>query len=166
MQSVYRFYASAESPLQAKRLLHSMAALVVISFLAFFFEAWKLGFVPLFSYGVPHAYSYFHVSGVHYFTVSCVLVPSLFVVYSLMISRRGRGLTRDQGFWLGVLMVVLSLAVPVLCVSRFQLILAVGMAAFTFISMSGTFSLVCVGVLMACMIPASSERDAMPLLMS
>ena len=54
----------------------------------FFFEAWKLGFVPLFSYGVPHAYSYFHVSGVHYFTVSCVLVPSLFVVYSLMISRR------------------------------------------------------------------------------
>ena len=27
MQSVYRFYASAESPLQAKRLLHSMAAL-------------------------------------------------------------------------------------------------------------------------------------------
>ena len=37
MQSVYRFYASAESPLQAKRLLHSMAALVVISFLAFFF---------------------------------------------------------------------------------------------------------------------------------
>ena len=154
MQSVYRFYASAESPLQAKRLLHSMAALVVISFLAFFFEAWKLGFVPLFSYGVPHAYSYFHVSGVHYFTVSCVLVPSLFGVYSLMISRRGRGLTRDQGFWLGVLMVVLSLAVPVLCVSRFQLILAVGMAAFTFISMSGTFSLVCVGVLMACMIPA------------
>ena len=89
MQSVYRFYASAESPLQAKRLLHSMAALVVISYLAFFFEAWKLGFVPLFSYGVPHAYSYFHVSGVHYFTVSCVLVPSLFVVYSLMISRRG-----------------------------------------------------------------------------
>ena len=30
-------------------------------------------------------------------------------------------------------MVVLSLAVPVLCVSRFQLILAVGMAAFTYI---------------------------------
>ena len=51
-------------------------------------------------------------------------------------------------------MVVLSLAVPVLCVSRFQLILAVGMAAFTYISMSGTFSLVYVGVLMACMIPA------------
>ena len=31
MQSVYRFYASAESPLQAKRLLHSMAALVVLN---------------------------------------------------------------------------------------------------------------------------------------
>ena len=95
---------------------------VAVSYAAFFFEAWKLGFVPLFSYGVPHAYSYFHVSGVHYFTVSCVLVPSLFVVYSLMVSRRGRGLSRDRGFWLGAVCVVLALAVPVLCVSRFQLI--------------------------------------------
>lgn len=154
MQSVYRYYSSAESPLQAKRLLHSMGALVGVSFLAFFFEAWKLGFIPLFSYGVPHAYSYFHVSGVHYFTVSCVLVPSLFTVYCLIVRRRGRGLTRDNGFWIGVILTVLSLAVPVLCVSRFQLILAVGMALFTYISMSGGVSLIYVGVIAACMVPA------------
>ena len=67
-----------------------MAGLTAVSWLAFAFEAWKLGFIPLFSYGVPHAYSYFHVSGVHYFTVACVLVPSLSVVYSLMLMRRGR----------------------------------------------------------------------------
>ena len=101
MQSVYRWFASPESPLQAKRLLKAMGAVTVVSYLAFFFEAFRLGFVPLFSYGVPHAYSYFHVTGVHYFTVSCVLVPSLFVVYSLMIVRRGRGLFRDGGFFLG-----------------------------------------------------------------
>lgn len=154
MESVYRFFASAESPFQARRLLHAMGGLVAVSYAAFFYEAWKLGFVPLFSYGVPHAYSTFHVSGVHYFTVSCVLVPSLFVVYSLMISRRGRGLSRDRGFWPGLVLVCLSLAVPVLCVSRFQLILAVGMAVFTYISMSGNIRLRYVAVLFACMVPA------------
>lgn len=154
MESVYRFFSSAESPFQAGRLLHAMGGLVAVSYGAFFFEAWKLGFVPLFSYGVPHAYSTFHVSGVHYLTVSCVLVPSLFAVYSLMISRRGRGLTRDRGFWLGLVFVCLSLAVPVLCVSRFQLILAVGMAVFTYISMAGNIRLRYVAVLFACMVPA------------
>ena len=29
----------------------------------------------------PHAYSTFHITGVHYFTVSCVLVPALSVLY-------------------------------------------------------------------------------------
>lgn len=154
MESVYRFYASAESPFQARRLLQGMAAVVAVSYLAFFFEAWKLGFIPLFSYGVPHAYSYFHVSGVHYFTVSCVLVPSLSVVYSLMVVRRGRGLTRDSGFWMAAVCDILALALPVLCVSRFQLILAVGMAAFTYISMAGNLRLRVVIGLVACMVPA------------
>lgn len=154
MEPVYRYYASAQSPFQARRLLQSMAGLVAVSYLAFLFEAVKLGFVPLFSYGVPHAYSYFHVSGVHYFTVSCVLVPSLSVVYGLMINRRGRGLSRDRGFWLALLCDVLALALPVLCVSRFQLILAVGMAAFTYCSMAGNLRPRYVGILAVCMVPA------------
>lgn len=154
MQSVYRYYSSAESPLEAKRIRIAMIVLTLVSYGAFFFEAWRLGFVPLFSYGVPHAYSYFHITGVHYFTVSCVLVPSLGVVYSLMIVRRGRGLTRDRGFWLCLVLTLLSLAVPVLCVSRFQLILAVGMAVFTYISMVGNFRLEYVLALGACMVPA------------
>ncbi|MBR4209998.1 MAG: hypothetical protein IKQ96_07290, partial [Lachnospiraceae bacterium] len=51
-----------------------------VSLAAFSLEAVVLGFVPLFS-SEPHAYSYFHLSGVHYFTVTCVLVPALVVVY-------------------------------------------------------------------------------------
>ena len=153
MQSVYRWFSSPESPLQAKRLLISMGAVTAVSWLSFLFEAWKLGFVPLFSYGVPHAYSYFHVTGVHYFTVSCVLVPSLSVVYSLMMMRRGRGLTRDRGFWMAMALDVLALALPVLCVSRFQLILAVGMALFTYISMAGGIHPVYILGLAVLMIP-------------
>ena len=55
MGSVYRFFSSADSPLQAKRILKAMAVITAVSYLAFFFEAWKLGFIPMFSYGVPHA---------------------------------------------------------------------------------------------------------------
>ena len=130
MQSVYRFYASAESPLQAKRLLHSMAALVVISFLAFFFEAWKLGFVPLFSYGVPHAYSYFHVTGLHYLTVSCVLVPALSVIYFCIEGGRSRGRLVCM-----LLADAAAVAIPLLCVSRSQLLFAVLLALITYMQM-------------------------------
>lgn len=154
MQSVYRFFSSGESPLQAKRILISMSVITAVSLLAFSFEVWRLGFVPMFSYGVPHAYSEFHISGVHYFTVSCVLVPSLSVVYSVMTARRGRGLTRDRGFWLAVALDVVALAIPLLCVSRFQLILAAGMAVFTYISMTGSFSLIHAGILIVLLIPA------------
>lgn len=154
MGSVYKYYSSADSPLQANRILISMAVITLVSILAFAFEAWRLGFVPMFSYGVPHAYSYFHIKGIHYFTVSCVLVPSLSVVYCLMMARRGRGLVRYKGFWLAVICDIVAVMIPLLCVSRFQLILAVGMAVFTYISMTGSFSLVYVGVLFVALIPA------------
>lgn len=151
-KSVY--YNDLESSIQSGRILKAMGALVTLSFLAFFCEVWKLGFVPLFSFGVPHAYSYFHVSGVHYFTVSCVLVPSLFVVYTRMVLEKEGGRFRDRGFWPGVVFVLLSLAVPVLCVSRFQLILAAGMAVFTYISMIGRIRFRYVGILVCFMVPA------------
>ena len=49
---------------------------------------------------------------------------------------------------------IVAVMIPLLCVSRFQLILAVGMAVFTYISMTGSFSLVYVGVLFVALIPA------------
>ena len=59
--------ATGEFNGSSKRILICMAGITGVSALAFVFEAVKLGFIPMFSYGVPHAYSYFHVSGVHYF---------------------------------------------------------------------------------------------------
>ena len=49
MGSVYKYYSSADSPLQANRILISMAVITLVSILAFAFEAWRLGFVPMFS---------------------------------------------------------------------------------------------------------------------
>ena len=106
--------------------------LTAVSFGAFLLEAAVLGYVPFFLRGVPHAYSYFHISGVHYFTVSCVLVPSMAVILFL----KGRGLTGRQKVFTAAAL-ILSLLIPVLCVSRFQLIFAVILAVLTYMQVSG-----------------------------
>ena len=62
---------------------YCIIALTAVSLAAFLFEAAVLGFIPLFLRGVPHAYSEFHLSGIHYLTVSCVLVPALSVIFFL-----------------------------------------------------------------------------------
>ena len=139
--------------ISAKRILICIFGLMAASIACFTLEAVVVGYIPLFN-SAPHAYSYFHIKGIHYFTVSCVLVPSLSVVYCLMMARRGRGLVRYKGFWLAVICDIVAVMIPLLCVSRFQLILAVGMAVFTYISMTGSFSLVYVGVLFVALIPA------------
>ena len=63
--------------------LTAILLLTAVSWAAFLLEAAVLGYVPFFLRGVPHAYSHFHISGVHYFTVSCVLVPSMAVIWFL-----------------------------------------------------------------------------------
>lgn len=120
-----------------------------ISAAAFLAEALILGYVPFFLRGVPHAYSYFHISGLHYFTVSCVLVPSLYVLYFLGKDERKKG--RNV---LAFLFTAVSLLIPVLCVSRFQLILAAGMATFTVLGVNRRIRLWHGAALLGAMIPA------------
>lgn len=116
--------------IRTDRLFVAIAGITALSWIAFLTEAFLLGYVPLFLRGVPHAYSYFHISGVHYFTVSAVLVPSFAVVW-MEAERRLR-----PGKMMAVLFCVFcSLLLPILCVSRFQLILAVLTAGFTLLVM-------------------------------
>ena len=116
--------------IREERLFFAVIGLSLASFAAFLIEARILGFVPFLVRHMPHAYSYFHVSGLHYLTVSCVLVPSLALIYRTAVRHRGRAETVAVA---GA--VVLSLLIPVLCVSRFQLLLAVLMAAFTWLTL-------------------------------
>lgn len=115
----------------SKPVFICMMGLTFVSLAAFAFEAVYLGFVPLLVRGVPHAYSEFHVTGVHYFTVSCVLIPALSVLY--FYTDRGRG--SDGKVIAAILMDVVALAIPILCVSRYQFIFAVVLAVFTYIAM-------------------------------
>lgn len=102
-----------------------------VSLLAFFAEASILGFVPLFVRGVPHAYSEFHISGLHYFTVSASLVPALSILYLQEYLQR----IKTKRIWMDfcvLLMAVISLCIPILCVSRFQFMFAVIVALLCF----------------------------------
>ena len=129
-------------------LFWSMVIVTVVSAAAFILEAVVLGFIPFLIRGVPHAYSTFHISGVHYFTVSCVLVPALSVLYfSIEQGRNGMRLVA------AIVMDLISLAIPVLCVSRFQLILAVGLAVLTYIAMDNRLRISYAIGLVAGMIP-------------
>ncbi len=121
----------------ANGVYFALILLTAVSAAAFVLEAAVLGYIPLFMRGVPHAYSYFHISGVHYFTVSCVLVPSAAVIWRFCAGKPDRtgALARKRMCVLAA--VLLSLAIPLLCVSRFQLVFAVILAVITYMLMSG-----------------------------
>lgn len=111
-----------------KHVYISVIALTAVSYICFTAEALMLGYVPLFTVDTPHAYSYFHISGIHYFTVLCVLVPSLSVIY--LNDRKERKQSRNS-----IIIFTcdfFSLLLPVLLVSRYQLVFAFLLAFITF----------------------------------
>ncbi|MCC8059939.1 MAG: oligosaccharide repeat unit polymerase [Clostridiales bacterium] len=112
-----------------------LCGLTVLTLATFILEAVVLGYVPLLVRGVPHAYSEFHLTGVHYITVSCVLVPSLTVLYLHMENGRGS----EKRMVIALVMTLVALMIPILCVSRFQFVFAVMLAAFTYISLQKSF---------------------------
>ncbi len=118
-----------EGPSAAQRLLFFQRAIVLLllmSWGAFLIEALRLGFVPLFTVDTPHAYSTFHLKGVHYITTLAVLIPALSMLY---LSERRR--VRQKPDILGVLGLLLPLLLTMLLVSRFQMMFAVFLAVFT-----------------------------------
>ncbi len=119
-----------------KPLFHIICGVTGLSLAAFCIEAAVLGYVPLFLRGVPHAYSEFHLTGIHYITVSCVLVPSVSVLY--FHTERGRGCERRM--LVASVMTGISLMIPILCVSRFQFVFAIILAGFTYISLQKQFN--------------------------
>ncbi|WP_330392301.1 O-antigen polymerase [Hespellia stercorisuis] len=112
---------------QARRVEWCIGVLVACSVICFAVEAAVVGFIPLFS-DMPHAYSYFHISGVHYFTISCILIPGLSVIYGRMTET----FTKKDAVLL-LICNFTAVAIPILCVSRFQLLFAVGFAVVVYV---------------------------------
>ena len=132
---------------QARRLLHCIIGLMAASILCFAFEAVKVGFIPLFS-DEPHAYSYFHVSGVHYCTVSCILIPAITVLYIQVSTKIPAGTKM-----LLLAANVTAVMIPFLCVSRFQLLFAVGFAVVTYIMVNKKIRIRTMVILIVALVP-------------
>lgn len=139
---------AVKAPVNTDYLLNIIIGLTLVSFLAFILEAVILGYIPFFLRGVPHAYSEFHISGVHYFTVSCVLVPGLVILYLLFDDQKNK-----YKRVLVIVAMISSILIPILCVSRFQLIFAVVLAIFTYVSVKHQLKIKYVIILMAMLIP-------------
>lgn len=115
-------------PYASHRMFLAVIIITVLSAAAFLLEVKLVGYVPFLLRGVPHAYSYFHVSGVHYFTVSCVMVPSFAALW--MKTARQKTHLEEK-----IVMVCSAIAflIPILCVSRFQLILSASLLFLTLV---------------------------------
>lgn len=98
-------------------LRRAIFLLLGISILCFCIEGLRLRYIPLFTSHTPHAYSYFHLPGLHYFTTLFVLVPA---VSYLLFRKEGKKITLPV-----LLGLLLPLTLAVLLVSRFQLIFSV-----------------------------------------
>lgn len=128
-----------------KVLKQAMYITAFVSAAAFLIEAFLLGYIPLFTVDTPHAYSYFHISGVHYFTVSCVLLPSMAVIYLDELVKYLKNYLEGKALYIGliksgkiaILMFLFGIILPILLVSRFQLLFGVILAAFTFLLLKG-----------------------------
>lgn len=118
--------------LYADGLMTAINIVILLSVSSLIAESVILGYIPLFTKDTPHAYSYFHVSGLHYFTVSCVLVPSLAVLWYKQQGGIKNKSDRLRAFDIAVCCVI-SIIIPLLLVSRFQLIFAVLLSGMTYI---------------------------------
>ena len=113
-------------------MMNAIAAVSVISLIT---EAHILGFIPLFTTDTPHAYSYFHVSGLHYFTISCCMLPALGTL--CMRKELLRGSLNALKLADILICTGLGLLIPIMLVSRYQLFFGILLAGFSLLVLNG-----------------------------
>ncbi|EFE92173.1 hypothetical protein GCWU000341_01363 [Oribacterium sp. oral taxon 078 str. F0262] len=100
----------------------SILSLLALSLSCFLFEAWRLRFIPLFTVNTPHAYSYFHLPAIHYFTTLYVLLPSVAALYRRELGRKSL---------LALFGALCPLFLSILLVSRFQFLFSLFLLLFS-----------------------------------
>ena len=103
--------------------------------------------IPLFV-GETHGSYYYRATGLHYFTVSCILIPAITVLY-VKVSES----VRNKRLLFLVPANVLAVLLPLLYVSRFQLVFVVGFAVVTFIMVNKKIRLKTMGILLGLLVP-------------
>lgn len=129
------------------RLFVCIVLLAAVSVLCFVYEIVKGDPIPLFT-GETHGAYYYQATGLHYFTISCILIPAITVLYVKVSESIGK----RRLFFL-VPANVLAVLIPFLYVSRFQLVFVVGFAVVTFIMVNKKLRLKTMGILLGLLIP-------------
>lgn len=109
------------------KLFYCILLVSCISAITFTAEAIILGYIPIFS-EETHAYSDFHVTGVHYFTVSSMFTHALTAIYIMYLRKHDMHLDRKRVVQLLITNLV-SLSIAVMCISKLQFFLIVGLPA-------------------------------------
>ena len=122
------------SDVEGGALFTAVNIVIILSIASFLTEAHIMGYIPLLTVDTPHAYSYLHVSGLHYFTVSCVLVPSLELMWFKLYNKSCKSLFMKAEL---ILCLFISLLIPIFLVSRFQLIFSVALCTLTYLTING-----------------------------
>lgn len=131
----------------SRRLFLCIVMLAVVSVLCFLFEVTAGDDIPLFV-GETHGSYYYRATGLHYFTVSCILIPAITVLY-IKVSES----VRNKRLLFLVPANVLAVLLPLLYVSRFQLVFVVGFAVVTFIMVNKKIRLKTMGILLGLLVP-------------
>ncbi|MFQ9510732.1 MAG: O-antigen polymerase [Lachnospiraceae bacterium] len=100
-----------------RRLYYTIWTVVIVSTFCFLLEALILGYIPLFA-KEPHAYNNFHISGVHYFTFSCMLTHPLTLIYVML----SKNVSKKNAITLVILNIV-AISIAIMCISKFQFVL-------------------------------------------
>ncbi len=115
----------AKRRFSSDRLFGCILAVSLISAITFAAEAVILGYIPIFS-EASHAYSEFHVTGVHYFTVSSMFTHALSAIYIIYMRKQGIALEKKQVTTL-IIVNLISLSIAVMCISKLQFFLIIGL---------------------------------------
>ncbi len=116
------------NPVFRRAVLSAILILTAVDILVFILECFILHFnVPIFANWSYEAYSNFHVTGLHYFTVSLVLVPPLTAYYLFL------GQPSARGWIVLIICCALSLLVPFLILSKMQMLLTLAFPIFVFL---------------------------------
>lgn len=103
-----------------------VAVLVVITLISFIVEVIILKYIPVFKFNTPHAYSSFHVFGIHYITTLYMFIPSIALCNYLVCQNKNRIIELIFSYIYAVIM-------SVFLVSRMQLIISLLLTIFIFI---------------------------------
>lgn len=110
-----------------QRVYNTIVIVAIISMACFLIEVVILGYIPIFS-KETHAYNTFHVTGIHYFTFSCMMVHPLTVIYILRMPKEWKKK------WKQILVCnVMALSIAIMCVSKFQFALTIMLPVIIFL---------------------------------